>query len=261
MKKKIIVFILTLFFLFLPLSKKNAALKQSQSTFPTPQSTLVSPSNNNSFNALTDLLKIMLGAKNEPAIQVTPDVNNLIYYPQCDGPYDNYPLPQGGTLCQAGCGPTTVAMIVASYIDRTVNPKIIVEKYHQNYLEAQNQDEKKYYYLGTAGSNYLGAINILKSYGIKTANIFANAQPKTIDELMSQIEIIIKNYQAAGWTFFALANFCNEGCRHYFWITKIDDNLDTWAYDPYYGRNLSKPYNEKTHYPFPKYQLIIGVKK
>jgi hypothetical protein len=282
MKRKIIIcFILMFFFLFSPPLKN-----QAQTITPSPQPTLTTNLNNNSFNILVDLLKIMLGAgagnnlpinqKNPtnpsisagplnpsdfPDIQVTPDVNNLVYYPQCDGPYDNYPLPQDGTLCQAGCGPTTVAMISASFIDKSINPKTVVEKYRQ-----------MNYYLGTQGSDYNDAEKILKNYGLKIANIFVDNQPKTIDQVINLFGSIIKNYQASGWTFFALANFCDPNpckddpkeicsCGHFFWITKIDDNLDTWAYDPYYGRLLSRPYNEKSRYPFPKYRVIFGVKK
>jgi len=269
MKQKIILFALILFFLFSPLLK-NQAQTITPPSQPTPTS-----NPNNSLNILVDLLKIILGAGGEnnlplnqnnalnpstipisinpssfPDIQVTPDVNGLVYYPQCNGPYDNYPLPQGGTLCQAGCGPTTVAMILASFVDNNINPKTIVEKYQANG-----------YYLGPDGSYYSHAQNLLQSYNLKIALIFADNQPKTIDQVVNQFGSIIKNYQKSGWTFFALANFCDGGCGHFFWIIEIDENLNTWAYDPYYGRLLPRPYNEKSRYPFPKYRVILGVKK
>ena len=275
MKQKIILCTLILFFLFSPLLK-NQAQTITPPSQPTPTS-----NPNNSLNILVDLLKIILGAgqgnnstsnnnnsnndsiypsiinpsitinpSDFPDINVTPDTNGLVYYPQCNGPYDNYPLPQGGTLCQAGCGPTTVAMILASFVDNNINPKTIVEKYQANG-----------YYLGPDGSYYSHAQNLLQSSNLKVALIFADNQPKTIDQVVNQFGSIIKNYQKSGWTFFALANFCDEDCGHYFWIIKIDDNLDTWAYDPYYGRFLPLPYNEKSRYPFPKYRVILGVKK
>jgi len=258
MRKKIIFLLFIFIFLFSFLSETKA-----QTVTPITTLTPISISNNNSLNILVDLLRIIFGNPNLPEnqknsinpsnfsdIYVTPDVNGLIYYSQCNGPYDNLPLPQGGTLCQAGCGPTTVAMIVASYIDKNINPKTIVENYKANN-----------YYLGKMGSKASDAQNILKSYNLKTATIFADNQKITIDQVMNLFGKIIKNYQNAGWTFFSLANFCDNGCGHYFWIIKIDENLDTWAYDPYYGRLLPRPYNEKSRYPFPKYRVIFGVKK
>ena len=70
----------------------------------------------------------------------------------------------------------------------------------------------------------------------------------------------LKKYLDSGWTFFALANFCEGGCGHYFWITDIDNKDNIWAYDPAYGR-YEIPYNENSRYPFPLYRLAFGVKK
>jgi len=281
MKRKITIFFVLIFFLlFFPLSKN-----QAQTTIPSPKLTIRSLTNNNpGFDILVDLLKIMLGmggtdeennsttnnnnSNNNPVYpsiitpfitinpsdfsdnNVTSDNNGLVYYSQCKGPYDNYPLPQGGTLCKAGCGPTTVAMIVASYIDKNINPPKIVEEY-----------KKSGYYLGSSGSYYSDAENIIKKYGLKTTYIFSDNKPKTIDQIINNFGQIIKNYQNAGWTFFALANFCNNGCGHYFWIIKIDEELNIWAYDPAYDIKLPKPINHKVRYPFPKFRAIFGVKK
>jgi len=168
-----------------------------------------------------------------------------VYYAQCGGSYDNYPLPSGCTVCQAGCGPTTVSMIVASYADKSVNPQTMVDLY-----------QKKGYYLGCSGSGYTDAKNALTSYGIKTTDYLIYSS-ETIDQVASDL----KNYIDTGWTIFALANYCDSGCGHFFWITDVSANNDTWAYDPYYGRLQQPPYNEKSRYPFPKYRVAFGVKK
>jgi len=273
-EKKLSVFILIIFFIFLfflfPLPKK-----QAQTTLLSPQPTVIVPSNNNQLNILIELLKIIFiifqnnnnnlynnqqtqtnqlktifPTNGVSDVEITPDVNGLVYYSQCQGPYDNYPLPQGGTVCKAGCGPTTVAMIVASYIDKSITPPKIVEEY-----------KKSGYYLGPAGSYYSHAENVIKKHNLKTTYIFADNQAKTVDQVMNQFGGIIKNYQKSGWTFFALANFCDGGCGHFFWIIKIDEGLNIWAYDPAYDIKLPKPINHKKRYPFPKLRVIFGVKK
>ena len=288
MRRKILTFFVLFFsFLFFPLSKN-----QAQTITPSPKLTITPLVNNNrGLEVLVDLLKIILDNNKEnnsttnnnsnnnsiypsiitpsitinisdfPDIRVTPDVNGLIYYPQCEGPYDNYPLPQGGTLCEAGCGPTTVAMILASYVDKNISPPLVVEEYR-----------KKGYYLGPIGSFYSHARNILKSYNLKIAPIFEDNRKRTIDQVMTEFGEIVRNYQKSGWTFFALANFCDPHpckknpklkctCGHYFWIIKIDESLNIWAYDPAYDIKLPKPINHKVRYPFPKIRVLLAVKK
>lgn len=184
-----------------------------------------------------------------PPTKTTPlPTKGLVYYPQCGGSFDNYPLPSGCTICQAGCGPTTVAMIVASYIDKSINPQTMVDFYKQ-----------KGYVLGCAGSRASEAKMALMSYGLKTTDYFISSysNPETIDQVASEM----KNYLKSGWTIFALADYCDEGCGHFFWIVDVSANNDTWAYDPYYGRLQPPPYNEKSRYPFPKYKIAFGVKK
>jgi len=234
-----------------------------------PSATLsATPTNNSNVKLITDLLSILLDlGKNTqtiPTNQLTPTpflsifpINptsgnppnppngDLIYYSQCGGSFDSYSLPSVCTLCRAGCGPTTVAMITASYIDNSITPQTIVDLYKQ-----------KGYFLGCAGSRYSDAKNALESYGITTTDYLLYSL-ETIDQVAADF----KNYINNGWTIFVLANYCDAGCGHFFWITDVSANNDTWAYDPYYGRFQSPPYNEKSRYPFPKYRVAFGVKK
>ena len=53
---------------------------------------------------------------------LTPNPS-FTYYAQC-GDQGSLPLPDGGTLCSAGCGPTTVAMISSSYMDKNTIRKL-----------------------------------------------------------------------------------------------------------------------------------------
>jgi len=167
---------------------------------------------------------------------------NLVYYTQ----YGNYyPLPSDCTIHYAGCGPTTVAMIVASYVDKNIKPEKIV-----NYFG------KKGYYLGCGGSSYANNKAVLEDFGIKTTDYIVSSGLNEINRIASDL----KKYQQAGWTFFSLANFREDGGGHFFWVIKIDENNNALAYDPWYGRN-QQPFNENTYYPFPKYRIVFGVKK
>lgn len=184
-----------------------------------------------------------------------PDTNNSssskssgqnqskVYYAQC-GEQGNTPLPDGDTLCHAGCGPTTVAMISSSYVDKKYDPKTIVGLY-----------DKNNYLLGGGGSRYSDAHELLKSFGLKTTDYLVFNAEKS-DIVIPQL----RKYLNAGWTFFTLARFCEKGCGHFFWITDIDDQGNIWAYDSAYGR-YQIPYNENSRYPYPLYRLAFGVKK
>jgi len=166
-----------------------------------------------------------------------------VYFPQC-GDLGNLSLPDGCDLCKAGCGPTTVAMIAASYLGSNYNPKTIVDTY-----------KSKGYLLGCDGSYYSDAKQVLQDLGLKTTDyLIFNAEKS--DTVVPEL----RKYLNAGWTFFAFANFRADGGAHFFWITDIDNQDNIFAYDPYYGRS-EIPYNENSRYPYPLYRVAFGVKK
>lgn len=215
--------------------------------------------NPDTFNPIIEFLNIFLnlgkGIKpsniNSPTSM--PDVNNpstnsgqnqsKVYYAQC-GDQGSLPLPDGCNLCQAGCGPTTVAMIASSYLGSGYDPKAIVSLY-----------DSKNYLLGCGGSRTSNAFSLLNSFGLKTTTTF--------DLNLGKSETVVprlRKYLNDGWTFFTLANFCEAGCGHFFWITDIDNQGNIFAYDPAYGR-YQIPYNENSRYPYPLYRAAFGVKK
>jgi len=235
---------------------------------PAPTSTS-SPENeiNESFKILAEILKTIsdiASIYNQPLPSITPqnpnnsiNSNNLtqvlspvnyqspktqypfIYYPQCGGPFDNYPLPGGCNICKAGCGPTTVAMIIASYKDKTIDPRYVVNEYGSS--------------VGCDGSSYLTAIQVLSNHGISVGQPFFFNYAKA-----EEVVNIFKGYINVGKTIFALARFCESGCGHFFWIVDVDQNNNIWSFDPYYGR-FQIPYNQNSRYPYPLYRLGFAV--
>jgi len=184
--------------------------------------------------------------------QITPSVvlDNLIYYKQQDGPYDNYPLPQGCTIKKKGCGPTTAAMVLSSYVSLNFNPPRTVDYY-------QSQGYK----LGCEGSNLADLQLTLQNHGLETTrakNLHYGVANQVVD--------VFKNYLKDGYTAVALAEFdvnspnCGR-CGHYFWVVDVDANDNIWALDGFYGRRQNpQPFNENSNYPFPKYVAAFGVK-
>lgn len=199
---------------------------------PTPTSAPQSSTRNNNRNSNANV------SSNAPTGQ-----GGYVYYAQCNG-YGNVSLPGGCNLCEAGCGPTTVSMIAASYLGKEYTPKTLVDLY-----------DDRGYYLSCAGSRYSDAKAALESLGLKTTS-YLTYNLETSDVVASDF----KKYLDAGWTIFTLANYCDKGCGHYFWVTEVK-NGDILAYDPYYGKNTKPPYNENSRYPFPKYRIAFGVKK
>ena len=240
--------------------KKNI-LFTNEKIIPTPSDSIHKLENKvkDFFQLMDDLNSIGKGSSTNqsPAINnPTPVSNNqspsqspatnnqsLTYYAQC-GDQGSLPLPDGGTLCSAGCGPTTVAMISSSYMDKKYDPKTVVGLYKSND-----------YLLGNDGSRYSDAHELLKSLGLKTTDYLVFDLEKA-DTVVPQL----RKYLNAGWTFFTLASFCEKGCGHYFWITDIDSKGNIFAYDPAYGR-YQIPYNENSRYPYPLYRLAFGVKR
>lgn len=212
------------------------------------------------LKTLNDFLKIILNFQSinldfsnqfiAQNITTTPNISsspippqNFSYYSQCTEPYRNYPLPGGCSVCSAGCGPTAVAMILSSYVDQNYTPNAVVESYRQKGLQ-----------LGCGGSSYDSALSMLRQSGLKTTDpIFYNYV--TSETLVPDLKDYIQN----GWTFFTLVN--NQGYGHFIWITNIDQSNHIWAYDSYYGSQNSHPIDENAFYPYPKYRIVIGVKK
>jgi hypothetical protein len=239
---------------------KNAILFTDKKIIPTPGDSIRQAENQimNFFRLIDDLNNIGRGINssrstvNNQASNSSQNTNSnsapinsgqKIYYAQC-GEQGGIPLPDGGNLCSAGCGPTTVAMISSSYIGKQYDPKAIVNLYDSNN-----------YLLGNSGSRYSDAHELLKSLGLKTTDYLIFNSEKS-DTVVPQL----RKYLSAGWTFFTLASFCEKGCGHYFWITDIDSQGNIIAYDPAYGR-YQIPYNENSRYPYPLYRLAFGVKK
>ena len=251
------------------IDNKNKILFTKEKIIPTPSDSIHKLKNTviNFFRLMDDLNNIGKGSQqsisptqspNSPSSSLTP--NDLVplaspkptaeagspsmtYYAQC-GEQGGIPLPDGSDLCHAGCGPTTVAMISSSYVDKKYDPKTIVGLY-----------DKNNYLLGGDGSRYSDAHELLKSLGLKTTDYLVFNSEKS-DTVVPQL----RKYLSAGWTFFTLASFCEKGCGHYFWITDIDSQGNIIAYDPAYGR-YQIPYNENSRYPYPLYRLAFGVKK
>ena len=173
--------------------------------------------------------------------------NGYVYYSQCQGSYDSYPLATGCNVCQARCGPVTVSMILSSYIDQKYTPPEVVEIYKSNGWAA-------------CGTGLSYAKSVLTSRGVKTSDYIIpySGYEYSIEEVRDDF----KSYLDNGWTIFVLAWFRpGNGGGHYFWVTDIDQNGNVMAYDPYYGKSQSPPINENVRYPLPKYAAAFAVKK
>jgi len=192
----------------------------------------------------------------QPSLTLTPkaetppstEKGGYRYFAQCDPNWKDNPLPNGCTICKAGCGPTTVAMILSSTVDKNYNPPAVVNLY-----------KDKLYDVGCKGTEWKDAVSILKEKGLEMGReIYYGDTGVPPEIVIKDLTPFIKE----GWSFFALANFCPGGCAHFFWIVDVGS---IWAYDPYYGDGKSLPFDE-TKGPFPKgrypplYRRLIGVR-
>ena len=198
--------------------------------------------------SLTPTLSIPTPTTNlkSPVSNLSP--TNYTYYSQCSGPYDNVPLPQGCTMCDAGCGPTSVAMILSSYIDKSLTPPKTVE-----IMKAKGAR------IGCFGSYISEIYSYLKGRGDLKISDFIIPSEKGLTA--AEVAKDLQGYTKSGWTVFVLANFKTNGGGHYFWVTEVNDNGDILAYDPYYGKQQTPPINENRYSPAPYYRYAFAIKK
>lgn len=192
-----------------------------------------------------------------PSYNLQPTPNNLLpttynlqpnqyqYFSQCGGQFDNYQFPQGCNMCDSGCGPTTLAMILSTYLKKTITPVDAVEIYKQNNM-----------YAGCDGTKVTDAQEIIAQKGLKVTDLMMLI-PMTKQDAITEM----KKYTDNGWTIFTLGRYCANGCSHFFWITKIDDNNKVWSYDPYYNKDIPPPLDVSNYDPYPEYRIAFGVKK
>ncbi|MCX6730783.1 MAG: C39 family peptidase [Candidatus Roizmanbacteria bacterium] len=170
------------------------------------------------------------------------------YYSQCSGPYDSNPLPNGCTVCEAGCGPTSVAMILSSYIDKSLTPPKTIEMM-----------DKAGVRIGCYGSYISEIYSYLRNRGDLKVSDFIIPSEKGLTA--KDVARDLQGYTKSGWTVFVLANFKTDGGGHYFWVTDVNDSGDILAYDPYYGKQQTPPINENRYTPAPYYRYAFAVKK
>jgi hypothetical protein len=157
-----------------------------------------------------------------------PPSSGLTYYNQCDPSFQH---PSFGTctsesgkvlgrLCFAGCGPTTVAQIVASYANRSYTPVTVASEYKNNGWWTCNGSN-----LGSHGQyierNFSSSI-VTRPAATLSGNLDQDAQN-------------LKPFLDAGWTAIARATYTPFG-GHFVWVTSIDASNDIWALDPYWAQ-------------------------
>ncbi len=210
-----------------------------------------------SGNSVTNSQPIIQSPTSSPLPTPTPKKTSLItpgpshsytYYSQCGGSYDVSPLPLGCTMCQAGCGPTSIAMILSSYIDSSLTPPKVVDLMSKNGVN-----------MGCGGSSIYELYSYLQGRGDMKVSDFIIPSEKLLSA--KDISTDFKGYIKSGWTIFVLANFKTDGGGHYFWVTDVNDSGDILSYDPYYGRGQKPPISENNYAPAPYYRYAFAVKK
>ena len=161
---------------------------------------------------------------------INPDAttirSNLVYYKQCDPKYGNNVMADSN-MCNIGCGPTTTAMILASYVNPTYNPTNVLDLYKKAGAKISND--------GVSIGDFK---KILSSNGVDVGG----TMDLTSYRYNADAAKILKQFTDNGRTIAVAANVpCKEtpeGCGHIFWVTKVDTNGEIWFNDSSLGPNI-----------------------
>ncbi len=84
-------------------------------------------------------------------------VPSVVYYGQCLYPWANQPFYGGSTMCNAGCGPTSAAIVASTYLGRSGH----------NPIDAKNWICSKKGACDSSGTNFFAIRDYLKSLGFE----------------------------------------------------------------------------------------------
>jgi len=170
--------------------------------------------------------------------------SGYVYYSQNVAPYGPLALPNGCTFDYSGCGPTTAAMILSSYVSSSYTPP-----------QVASDMNKAGAVVGCYGSNMYDIYEYMaRTPGVKLSSIMTLGSGRAATVVND-----FKNYIDKGWTILALVN--NNNIGHYIWVTNVTADGSIWAYDPAYGTGRPAPLNENLYAPYPYYILAFAVKK
>ncbi|SHH58676.1 C39 family peptidase [Sporanaerobacter acetigenes] len=128
---------------------------------------------------------------------------DIVYYNQADSRWKDIPYGKTGTIGRSGCGPTSLAMVVSTLSDKTVNP-----------VEVCNWSYKNGYYCEGAGSYHSLIPNGAKHFGLKVEGAKASETEKIIDALSNEkliIAIMGEGHFTSTGHFIVLRGITQEG--------------------------------------------------
>ncbi len=197
------------------------------------------PTNNSGSNST--LTPLPSGATQFPN-QTTPNLSpvatpvpgSYIMNRQCD--YKSIMMPDGCSICYAGCGPSAVSNIVANLGDPNATPPSIISKYYGSKF-GENR------YASCAGSTLQGALFALNGEGFRS-EIIPGFQRGTPQQVAAKLMPFVKS----GSWIIAGGDFTLSGktVGHFFVITDIVQNgkeYDIYGLDSTFGDRNTRPLN------------------
>ncbi len=127
---------------------------------------------------------------------------DVVYYNQADSRWKDIPYGKTGTIGRSGCGPTSLAMVISTLSNNTVNP-----------VEMCNWSYRNGYYAEGLGSYHSLIPAGAKHYGLKVQGVGTNAE-KIINALENGKLVIVimgKGHFTNGGHFIVLRGITEEG--------------------------------------------------
>ena len=139
-----------------------------------------------------------------------------VYYNQCDSRWSSHMYSsknnKAKTICNCGCGPSAMAMVVSTYANRAVTP---VEMAEYSMKHGMVQDG--------AGTYWTFFCSAAKAYGLKCQQLDCRGNMQKIREAIDGGALGIASMSKGQWT---------QG-GHFISVNSFDGN-HIWAHDPNY---------------------------
>lgn len=157
---------------------------------------------------------------------------DFIHFSQLDSRWINYNPDTDGKIGSCGCGETSIAMILATFFDKSSNPD------NGDYNPREMWDAMERLYPGRCGTNFTNHRTLLNDFDVNVSDV--NYYFSDTPEDIKDSNRVIKNYLNDGYKIILFFKWKDKAFGHF--VVVVDVKGDTlYVHDPLKSSDSAAP--------------------